>query len=107
MTDVSSLPLLTDEASGGYVIFWNQPFLLFSKTRKKKKKTPIPLPKRNSSRVLLCLTFKEGIVNLLAINRQLTPTLNAVEASPSQPGDCSAGSALLCGSRFLQCSTRA
>lgn len=39
-----------------------------------KKKPPFSLPSRNYPRVLLCLTFKGGIVNLLAINRQLTPT---------------------------------
>lgn len=98
MTDVSSLLGLTNEACGGCVIFWNQPFLLFFKTEEKKT---LPLPKRNYPRVLLCLTFKGGIVNLLAINRQLTPTLNPVKPSSCQLGDCSTGFVLLCGIRFL------
>ena len=44
--DVSSLLLRTNEASGGCLVFQNQPFLLFSKTE--KKATPHPPQKELS-----------------------------------------------------------
>lgn len=56
------------------LLFWNQPFLLFSKTEKKKSKPKLPHPKRNYPRVLLCPTFKGGLANHLAVNRRSPPT---------------------------------
>ena len=71
--DVSSLLLLIDEARGDSLNFGTNHSFCFPR-QGKKKKPPFSLPSRNYPRVLLCLTFKGGIVNLLAITRQLTPT---------------------------------
>lgn len=52
MTDVNSLLLLTNEASGGCVVFWNQPFLLFSRTGKIKDTTSTPQKELSKSSTL-------------------------------------------------------
>lgn len=56
---------------------------------RQKRKPPHSLPKRSYPRVLLCPTFKGGIVHPLAVNRQLPATPSPIEPSSCRPGDCS------------------